>query len=107
MNFALTKHYQFSKKCKDGKQRNFLLYFLNGTLILKQKVPYDEKIDKGFDRRTVIYNEYLLNGKLYQTRTANVWCGKKETGKTRQVSFPISKKRLTELQIPFDLKIEL
>jgi hypothetical protein len=105
--YLLTKKYQFSKECKDGKQRNFLLYFLNGNLILKQKVPYDEHIDKGFDRRTAIYDECIFNGRLYQTRTADVWCGTAKTGKTRKVSFPLSRARLLKLGVPEDHRIEI
>ena len=66
--YVLTRKIQCSKKCPDGKSRNFILYFLNGNLILKQKFPYDENYDKGFDKRTHIYDEFILNGRLYQTR---------------------------------------
>lgn len=105
--YTLSKKYQYSKECKDGKQRNFLLYFLNGNLILKQKIPYDEQLDRGHDRHTAIYDEFILNGKLYQTRTADVFCGADKTGKTRKVSFPLSKARLQRLRIPNDLTIEI
>jgi len=105
--FKLTKCYQYSKKCNDGKSRNFLLYFLNDVQILKQKIPFNENLDRGHDRHTAIYNEYILNGKLHQTRTADVFCGSEITGKTRRVSFPISKNRLADLQVPNDLKIEI
>jgi hypothetical protein len=103
--FKLTRKYQFSKRCKDGRSRNFLLYFLNGVQILKQKIPYNEDYEKGFDRHTAIYEEFLLNGRLHQTRTADVHCGMKKTGKTRHVSFPVSRKILNQLQVPNDLKI--
>jgi len=36
-----------SKKCKDGKYRNYLLYFLNGVQILKQKIPFNTRYDRG------------------------------------------------------------
>jgi len=105
MEYKLTRKSQYSKKCADGKSRNFLLYFLNDVQILKQKIPYDESIDKGFDRRTAIYDDYLLNGRIYQTRTSDCWCGKTELGKTRKVSFPDSKLKLQELKVPINLKI--
>jgi hypothetical protein len=65
MNYILTNHRQYSKKCKDGKHRNYSIYFLNGIQILKQKIPFDTNWDRGFDRRTGIYDEYILNGKMY------------------------------------------
>ncbi|MFA5366304.1 MAG: hypothetical protein WC333_00075 [Dehalococcoidia bacterium] len=105
--FKLTRKHQFSKRCKDGHSRNFLLYFLNGVQILKQKIPYNEDYEQGFDRNTAIYEEYLLNGRLHQTRTADVHCGMKKTGKTRHVSFPVSKRVLEQLQVPDGLKIEM
>jgi hypothetical protein len=109
MDFKLTKKYQFSKRSKlDGKSRNYLTYFLNGIEILKQKVPFDESLERGFDRRTAIRNEYIMNGKMYQTRISDVWCGKDNSkNKTREVYFPISKKRLSEMGVPLNLKIEM
>jgi hypothetical protein len=113
--YKLTKKVQCSKKCKDGKSRNFLLYFLNGNLILKQKFPYDENYDKGFDKRTHIYDEFILNGRLYQTRKGedrqglidnHYWQMIKEA-QPRQVRFPLSKKRLQPFEIPVGLKIEI
>lgn len=110
MEFILTSKTQCSKKCKDGKKRNFLLYFLNNTLILRQKFPYDDQYDKGFDKRTLIMGEYLLNGKLYQIRQHWLGCGLHDAGvhtKARHVSYPISRKRLEELQVPKDLVIHI
>jgi len=105
--YFLTKHYQYGKECKDGKQRNFLLYFLNGLLILKQKIPYDEKYDKGFDKITLIEDEYILNGRMYQTRSAKIWCGSSPdvTYIPRKVCYPLSKGRLCVFNIPKDQRI--
>mgnify|MGYP001587001692 CR=1 FL=1 len=101
MEYKLTLKAQHSKKCVDGKQRNFLLFFLNNVLILKQKIPYDESCEKGFDVKTSINNIYLLNNKLYQERISDT------TKKKRIVKFPISKKKLEQFNIPKDLKIEI
>lgn len=102
----LTKKYQYSKHCKDGKDRNYLIYFLNGIEILKQKIPFNENFEHGFDRRTSITNEYILNGKIYQTRYFHEACGS-EPKNIRNVSFPLSKNKLKKFNIPKDLKIEL
>jgi hypothetical protein len=104
--FKLTKHYQYSKKCEDGKKRNFLLYFLNDVQILKQKIPFNERYDAGHDRHTAIYDDYLYRGRIYQTRTADVFCGTSKTGKTRNVSYPISKIKLQLLEVPFRERID-
>ena len=98
-NMTLTSHYQHAKKGKDGKSRNYMIYFLNGVEILKQKMPFETNYDHGFQNHTHFLNVYFLNGKIYQTRT--------KFNKTREVSWPISKKRLEKLNIPKDLKIEL
>ena len=106
MEFKLTRKVQYSKKCKDGKCRNFLIFFLNDIEIMKQKLPFDENGEKGYDRHTVIYNVYILNRKLHQTRKSGVYCCIDSTdNKTRQVSFPLSKKVLEELSVPEKLKI--
>lgn len=68
MEYKLTHKYQFSKKCKDGHRRNFLIYFLNGIQILKQKIPFDDTYRIGFDCQTKILNEFLLNGSIHQMR---------------------------------------
>ena len=107
-SYKLTCKDQYNKKCVDGKSRNFLLFFLNDVQILKQKIPFDESYDRGFDKRTAIYDIYLLNGKIYQTRTSDVvGCGSDKHGKTRNVKFPVSKSKLEQFNIPKDLKIEL
>jgi hypothetical protein len=105
MIYKLTRNSQYSKHDKDGKDRNHLTYYINGIEILKQKIPFNTNWEHGFDRRTVISNEYLLNGKLYQTRYFQTGTPDKPK-KIRNVSYPISKKILSELGIPNDLKIE-
>ena len=95
---SLTCKYQHSQHCKDGKRRNYLLIFFNDVLILKQKVPFDTDYDKGYDRTTGITNIYLLNGKIYQTRTRE--------DKERQVSFPVSKKVISQLNVSENVKYE-
>lgn len=108
MKYKLTCNYHYSKHDKDGKDRNYLTYYINGVKILKQKIPFNTNWEHGFDRRTVIDNEYLLNGKLYQTRYFENGCSctPDEPKKIRNVSYPISKKILSELGIPKDVKIE-
>lgn len=99
MDYILTKKSQNSKKCKDGKNRNFILYFLNGEQIFKHKRPFDEKSEYGFDGRWLYKNTYILNNVLHQTR----YDDKEE----RNVKFPLSKDRLLKYEIPKDYKIEL
>ena len=99
MDYILTKKSQNSKKCKDGKNRNFILYFLNGEQIFKHKRPFDENKEKGFDGRWFYKNTYVLNNTLYQTR----YDDKEE----RNIKYPLSKERLVKFEIPKDLKIEL
>jgi len=98
MEHILEAKTQFSKKCKDGRYRNFLIYFIDGVQILKQKIPYNERYEKGFDRLTGITNEYILNGKLYQTRYKHNGCGSKASD-IREVKYPLSKKKLQELNV--------
>jgi len=112
MDYKLTCNVKHVKHCKDGKDRNILQYFLNGVLILEQKYPFDTDYDRGYDHRTDIRDEYLLNGKLYQTRQykpSDIWwrCFKnKQEGKIRNVKYPISKKLLEQFNIPKDFRID-
>ena len=101
----LTATFQYSKTCKDKKQRNFVIFFLNDVQILKQKIPFDESYEHGFDRRTSFDNVYLLNNKLYQTRSIWNGCGSGDNTKSRDVYFPVSKKILEQFNIPKDIKI--
>lgn len=112
MEYKLTSKGQFSKRCPDGKRRNFLLFFLNNVEIFKQKIPYDTDYCIGSDMRTDFSNVYLLNGNIYQTRTIcefglvnDIWG--LQSKKTRDVRFPISKIKLSQFNIPKDIKIEL
>lgn len=111
--YELTSHLKRSKHC-DGKFRNVLQYYLNGVLILEQKYPFDADFDYGYQFRTDIKDEYLLNGNLHQTRQYEsshyYWwrCSKqKKEGKVRHVKYPISKKVLSQFNIPKDVKIYL
>lgn len=109
MEFKLTTKRQYSHHDKDGADRNYISYYLNDVLILKQKIPFDTNWDKGFDRRTSIYDEYILNGVMYQKRRKNLGCSHQDNDKTeiREVSYPLSKKKLINFNIPKDLKISL
>jgi len=102
MGYKFIYTYQHSKVCGDNKRRNFLLFFLNDVLILKQKMPFDETYDHGHQNRTWITDIYLLNGNIHQKRQA-----KENNGKLREVKYPISKKLLEQFNIPKDTKITL
>lgn len=99
MMFKLKSKSQINKHCKDGKDRSYLCYFLNDVKILQQKLPFNENFEDGFNHRTSIYDEYILNGKMYQTRYDD------DTKKERHVSYPLSKIKLKELGVPNDFKI--
>jgi hypothetical protein len=105
--YKLTSKSQYSHHDKDGAYRNHILYFLNNVLIFKQKLPFDTNLELGFDRRTSIFDEYILNGKMYQKRIKWEGCSHSNNDKTeiREVSFPLSKKRLEEFNIPIDFKV--
>jgi hypothetical protein len=109
MDYILTRHIQYSKKGNDSKNRNYVLYFLNNELIFKQKLPFDENLEKGFDRRTIIYNEFIKDGKIYQKRRRWLGCGHVDNDKTeiRNVSFPLSKQRLKKYNIPPNYTINI
>ena len=110
--FILTSRIQHSKKCKDGRRRNYYLYYLNGILIFKQKAPFDENWDYGYQYQTRRSNCYILNCNLYQTRTndtSSAWWrgpGYDKKTKVRDVRYPISKKTLEQFNIPIDFKIQ-
>lgn len=100
MDYSLTINRKYSYHDKDGVDRNYISYFLNDVLILKQKIPFDTNYELGFDRRTSIYNEYILNGKMYQKR-------RNDSTEIREVSFPLSKNKLKQFNIPKDFRIEV
>ena len=108
MEYKLTSKYQHAKRLPKGVRRSIRLYFLNGVRIFEQKVPFDEKGEFG-DPKWHFKNEYLLNGRMYQTRWSRNWSrdlgGFVDT--SRDVSYPISKKILEQFNIPKDLKIVL
>lgn len=113
MKHELTSHAQINKRGKNGKSNSYLLWFIDGTQILKQKIPYDDSWDHGGQHRTKIYDCYVLNGRLHQTRKQYKGCKlDKKTNeyvlkysKERHVSFPISKQKLNKLGILPDVKI--
>lgn len=119
MDYTLTKKYQFSKHCKDGKDRNYLLYFLNNVQIFRQKVPYDEKCEHGFDATTSIYGEYIHNGYLYQLRQKDLGMEplpnplgvgvyhREQKWEIRSVKFPLSEAKLKTLRVPSDTIIKI
>lgn len=99
--FVLTIKGQHSKKCRDGKKRSFWLYYLNNILILKQKVPFDETSEYGWQNFIGLRNVYLLGNNLHQERIIGY------RDKIRTVKFPVSKTILQALNVPTDLKINL
>ena len=99
MEYKLTDKCQINKRGKDKKCKSYLVYFLNDVQILKQKLPFEDDYENGFNHRTSFNNVYLLNGKLHQTRI--------KFEKIRDVSYPISKNKLKQLEVPMDFKIEL
>jgi len=96
MEYKLTSKYQHSKHLRNGTRRSILLYFLNGILIFSQKIPFDENSEYGRSKWH-IFNDYILNNKLYQTRS--------DDNKTRIVTYPLSKEKLMYFDIPKDTKI--
>jgi len=107
MNYILTNKCQHSVHCKDGKRRNFLLYFLNGIQILKLKRPFNEEYERGFDGCTWFRDEYILNGRLHQTRYSDSDQPDFKRTNPRFVSYPLSKKVLEQFNIPVGLKIKI
>jgi len=104
MEYKLTMHYQHSKEGKDGKRKSYYIYFLNDVEILKQKAPFDETMEEGFNGKWYTINTYLFNGKLYQTRCSTM-CNGEPAGRVRFVSYPVSKKILRSLEVPNNIKI--
>jgi len=102
MEFKLTSKHQYSHHDKDGCDRNYLSFYLNDVLILRQKIPFDVNFDRGYDRITSIYDVYLLNGKLYQKRSKSFGCSHPDNDKSevREVSYPVSRKILEQFNIP-------
>lgn len=109
MEYKLTIKTQYSKRDNLGVNRNYILFFLNGVLILKQKIPFDSDYEKGFDRRTSIYDIYILNNKLYQKRKKWLGCSNPANAEqnVREIYYPLSKKVMSQFNIPEDFKIEI
>ena len=112
MKHTLTSHVQRNKRGKDGKSRSYILWFVDDVQILKQKYPFDEDFDHGHQHGTHIYDVYILNGNIHQTRKYvpsgawwRSWKHKEET-KERKVYFPLSRKKLKELGVLPDVKIK-
>jgi hypothetical protein len=99
MEYKLTCNVRHAHYCSDGKRRNMQQYYLNNILLLEHKLPFEPKYGKHYC--TDIDNVYLLNGSIYQTRIDD------STKKVRNVRFPVSKKVLSQFNIPKDLKIDL
>lgn len=97
--FILTSKAQLNRRGKDGKNRSHMLFFLNGVLILKQKLPYDTDYRINYQHQTSFKNVYLLNDNLYQTRV--------KEGKKREVHYPLSKELMKYFNVAKDLKIQL
>jgi hypothetical protein len=56
MKYKLTYKIQLSKRGKDNKSRSYLIYFLNGVQILKQKIPFEDDYENGFNHLTFLIN---------------------------------------------------
>jgi len=106
MEFIGTTKYQHAAVLRNNTRRSIMLYFVNGIQIFKEKIPFDENYEQGTGK-WVFTNVYLLNGKLYQTRSNDRWCNHTSTYiiKSRDVKFPLSKRILEQVNIPVDLKI--
>ncbi len=102
---------QHSKRCSDGRRRNFFLFFIDGVQVMSQKIPYDESMERGYDGTISLENVYYEKGSIHQTRVGrHKWDPVKKAwgaGERRQVKFPVSRKILKELSLPDEIKIEL
>lgn len=95
----LTHKLQYGKKCTDGKRRNFAIYFLNDIEILRIKIPFDTSYDSGHDKVTLFTNEKLIGNRLWITKIRpSKWDFENNvrTYKERQVSYPISQRKLQQ-----------
>ena len=100
--------YQHSKKCTDKRRRDFYLFFLDDRLILRQKSPWKEGYDYGYDGKNSIVEAFYKDGSIHQKRREGVRrCGEKYTPVDREVRFPVSQRILKELNIPKDSLIPL
>lgn len=111
MEHKLTAKTQHSKRCNDGRRRNFLLFFIDGTLVLQQKVPYDETMEWGYDGALHLEDVYYQDGRIYQTRIGKaIWSSPEKRwipGEKRNVHFPVSRKILKQLDLPEGSRLQL
>lgn len=108
MEFKLTSKYCHAKRSKKGTCRSWKLYFLNGIELFRQRVPYDENNEYGAGKWHY-ENQFILNGRLHQTRYDTKYVcehGYVRVGE-RKVTYPLSKKKLIEMGVSMDQKIEL
>ena len=83
---------EYNKVKDEGNIHNVIL---TGRLIKLQK-----EVMSLLDYHNLYFDEYLLNNKIYQTRFV-----KQDGSDKRNVSYPVSKKVLSQFEIPTDLKI--
>jgi len=111
MEHKLTMTAQHSKRCSDGRRRNFFLFFIDGVQVMSQKIPYDETMEWGYDGTISLENVYYENGSIHQTRVGrHKWDPVKKAwgaGERRQVKFPVSRKFIGSLNLQKEIKIEL
>lgn len=109
MKYKLVCKYSHAKKQINGKTRSIRYYYLNNVLIFQQKVPFDENMRYGYGGKWHYENEYLLDGKLFQTRYNNVYHSVTAIYEKmcRDVYYPVSKRKLEEVGFPNGLKLEL
>jgi len=110
MEFEITEKYLHSKLGKDKKRRNWMVFFLNGVELFRQKCPFNEFACHGWQGKWRYENIYIHNGKLFQTRYGTTFSkitGERIRVNERHVKYPLSKTKLLELGVPFDLKIKL
>lgn len=112
MELLLTKKYKHSVRGKDGKRKNWMVFCINGVELFRQKCPFNEFAEHGWQCKWRYENIYIQNGKLFQTRYGTAWSREEGSNERirvneRHVQYPLSKKKLEELGVPLELKIEL
>lgn len=108
MDFKLTYKYSHAKRSKSGTCRSWKIYFINDVEIFRQRVPFDENNEFGASK-WCYENQFIQNGRLHQTRydTKYVAYHGFVKYKERKVTYPLSKKKLHEMGVPMEQKIEL
>ena len=95
LELELTTKVHLNKRCKDGKSRNFIVYFLNNVEILKLKIPFDTNFEAGHDKVTFFTDHYIKDGRLHIKKVKHL--GYKDglpKSKEWWASYPISKRKL-------------